>query len=121
MTAKVETIHDGEFILDIEETMSIDKATLITGQNLISGTVLGKITASGKYTQHNTAATDGSQTAVAILRSDIDATSVDKPCVIVARLAEVADARLTYMTGITAPNKTAAIAALLTQNIIVRT
>ena len=121
MTTKTETIHDGEFLLSAEETLSLEKVTLITGQNLLSGTVLGKITASGKYTQHNTGAADGSQTAVAILRSDIDATAADKPCVIVARLAEVADARLTYMTGITAPNKTAAITALATTNIIVRT
>lgn len=121
MTTKTETIHDGEFIIDIEDNLSLEKVMLITGQNLVSGTVLGKITASGKYTQHNTAAADGSQTAAAILRSDIDATSIDKPCVIVARLAEVADARLTYMTGITAPNKTAAIAALATTTIIVRT
>jgi hypothetical protein len=121
MATKLETFHDGEFILDQEENLSLEKVTLISGQNLLSGTVLGKITASGKYTRHNTGAADGSQTAAAILRSDCDASTADTACVIVARLAEVADARLIYMAGITAPNKTAAIAALATNNIIVRT
>lgn len=121
MTTKTETNHDAEFLLGSEENISLEKVTLITGQNLLAGTVLGKITASGKYTQHSTGAADGSQSALAILRSDCDATSIDKPCVVVARLAEVTDTKLIYMTGITAPNKTAAIAALLAQNIIVRT
>jgi hypothetical protein len=121
MTTKTEGNHDAEFILDSEENMSLEKVVLITGQNLLAGTVLGKITASGKYTQHATGAADGSQVASVILRSDCDATSIDKPCVVIARLAEVADSKLIYMTGITAPNKTAAIAALLTANIIVRT
>ena len=37
------------------------------------GTVLGKITASGKYTIANSANTDGSQTGSAILINDVDA------------------------------------------------
>lgn len=51
--------------------------TLITGQNLQRGTVLGRITASGKYTAATSAASDGSQNATAILAEDTDATSAD--------------------------------------------
>jgi head decoration protein D len=52
--------------------------TLITGQNLVRGAVLGKITASGKYNLSLSAAVDGSQTPDAILAEDCDATAADK-------------------------------------------
>lgn len=58
-----------------------DSITLITGQNLLRGTVLGKITASGKYTKSLSAAGDGSQTPAAILAIDCDATAADKTTV----------------------------------------
>jgi hypothetical protein len=120
MAIKTEGVYGAEFLLGDEHTMSCDKGTLISGQNLIVGTVLGKITASGKYTLHNNAATDGSEIASAILRNSTDASTADKPCTVVTRLAEVAGAKLIFKTGITAPNKAAAITALATQNIIVR-
>jgi hypothetical protein len=120
MTTKTEGVYGAEFLLSDEETMSYDKGTLISGQNLIVGTVLGKITASGKYTLHNNAASDGSEVACAILRNSTDATAGDTACTVVTRLAEVADAKLIFKTGITAPNKAAAITALALQHIIVR-
>lgn len=52
--------------------------TLISGQNLARGAVLGKITASGKYTLSLSASGDGSQTPVAILAADTDASGGDK-------------------------------------------
>lgn len=55
-------------------------ATLITGQNLVAGTVLGRITASGKYTGWTAGAADGSQVGAAVLCHDIDATAADKAC-----------------------------------------
>lgn len=57
-----------------------DSGTLITGQNLKRGAVLGKITASGKLTLVNSANTDGSQNPYAILAADTDATIADKIC-----------------------------------------
>ncbi|GAB4287288.1 MAG: hypothetical protein Kow0098_03600 [Ignavibacteriaceae bacterium] len=44
---------------------------------LIKGTVLGKVTATGKYVAYNDGNADGSQTAKCILADDIDATSED--------------------------------------------
>ena len=120
MTSKVEGIHSAEFLLDGDEEISRDKVTLILGQNLASGTVLGKITASSKYTLHDAAAVDGSQVATAILYDSVDATLVDTAVVIISRLAEVIDAKLIFKSGISAPNRTAAIVALATQNIISR-
>lgn len=52
--------------------------TLESGQNLTRGTLLGKITASGKYKISATGAGDGSETPSAILTSDTDASAGDK-------------------------------------------
>lgn len=55
--------------------------TLISGQNLTRGAVLGKITASGKYNLSLSAAADGSQTPDAILAEDTNASGGDKATV----------------------------------------
>lgn len=55
--------------------------TLVSGQNLTRGAVLGKITASGKYTLSASAAADGSQTPAAILAVDTNASGGDKATV----------------------------------------
>lgn len=52
--------------------------TLISGQNLTSGAVLGRITASGKLKLCDSAAGDGSNVPVAILCEAVDATAGDK-------------------------------------------
>ncbi|MGB9798003.1 MAG: head decoration protein [bacterium] len=52
--------------------------TIAQGYNLAAGTVLGKITASGKYGPYSASATDGRQTAVGILAEAVDATNGDK-------------------------------------------
>ena len=50
----------------------------ITGGTFLRGTVLGKITASGKYTKSVNTATDGSQNPVAILVDNVDASTTDQ-------------------------------------------
>ena len=54
------------------------KITVISGQNLVRGTVLGKITSGGKYNKSLSAAGDGSQTPDLILAEDCDASGGDK-------------------------------------------
>lgn len=54
------------------------KITVISGQNLMRGSVLGKITASGKYNLSLSAAADGSETPDLILAEDCDASGGDK-------------------------------------------
>jgi Bacteriophage lambda head decoration protein D len=54
-----------------------DTVTLISGQNLSRGAVLGQITASGKYTLSLSAASDGSQTPVAVLADTGNASGGD--------------------------------------------
>jgi len=59
-----------------------DGGTLISGQNLARGAVLGRITSSGKYTLSLSASSDGSQNPAAILAEATDASSADKACLI---------------------------------------
>jgi len=124
MSLLINTATEGtypfEVILSEGESISREKITLISGQNLKAGTVLGLITASGKYTLHDNAASDGSEAAAAVLLIDTNATSADASTLILARLAEVKGDLLVWESGISAPNKAAGIAALAAKNIIVR-
>lgn len=55
-----------------------DNVTIASGAGVVvRGSVLGKITASGKYIVSATAAVDGSQNPVAILADTVDATAAD--------------------------------------------
>lgn len=54
--------------------------TLITGQNLVAGAVVARITASGKLTAWVAAGTLGAQIAVGVLVNDCNATSADVVC-----------------------------------------
>lgn len=115
MALKTEGVRTLEFLLSDEESMSYDEVTLTVSAStaLKSGTVLGKITASGKYIAYSNGAVDGSQTAVAILRNESQAVNGDYKVAAITRLAEVQGSLL---TGIDAP----AIVELALVNIIVR-
>ena len=57
---------------------SREAITLVAGAgDLKTGTVLGKITASGKYTQFDQDASDGSEDAAGVLVLDADASGSD--------------------------------------------
>lgn len=109
-----ETKHTGEFLMWEAGTISREVVTLAAAAAALeAGTVLGKITASGKYVAYNNGASDGSEVAAAILYADAPDLAVDQKVTVVARLAEVNGA---VLTGIDTPGK-ADLAAL---NIIVR-
>ena len=57
------------------------KVTVLAGQVLLRGAVLGTITASGKAILSLAAATDGSETPDLILAEAVDATGGDAPAV----------------------------------------
>lgn len=101
---------------------SRDTAIINTGAGkLVSGTVLAKLTATGKYVPAAAAGSDGSQTAVAILVFPVDATSADAKAVIVSRRATVSHAGLTYGATINdATKRAAANGQLAATGIIVR-
>lgn len=109
----------GYLISEANGFRSREQITLTSG-DYSAGTVLGIVTASGSYTQFNPAATNGSETAVAVLFDNVDASTEDKPAVITARDAEVNSNLLEWIDGITDAQKTAAAAALATAGIIIR-
>lgn len=93
-----------------------------TAQTIKVGTVLGKVTATGKYRVSLSASSDGSQTPVGVYIADglglsgdlVLAASTDTKALILARgPAVVADAGLTLGTGITAAVAKAALQALV--------
>lgn len=80
---------------------------------LVPGTVLGKITASGKYVLHDVALANGAQTAAAILGHRIDATAADVRTVATVNGPAVINGNdLTLKAGIIAADRTAALNAL---------
>ncbi len=55
---------------------------IVTGGSYTAGTVMGRITANGKFKNYDASATDGSEEPVGILLEDVDATDAD----VVARI-----------------------------------
>ena len=87
---------------------------------LRAGTVLGRVTATGKLKPFAPAATDGTQTAAAILWEGCDATAEDVRRTITARDSEVHANVLTFAAGTTDVQKTAAMANLAALGIVGR-
>lgn len=76
-------LSEGDFHYSRETVM------IASGAGILSpGSVLGRITASGKYTLSPDTGDDGSQTAAAILLYPVDATSADQQAVVVTRHAQ---------------------------------
>ncbi|KWN77066.1 head decoration protein [Burkholderia stagnalis] len=75
---------------------------------------------SGKYKPFDPANTDGSQIPSGILFATKDVTTADKPCAVVARLAEVNASELVWPTGMSAAAITAALAQLKAIGILPR-
>lgn len=104
MAALTEGRHAAEFIVsEANGSRSRAVVTIASGENLAAGTVLGKVTAGGKYVAHNKANTPaGSGTALAVLYAAVDASGGDAEGVVIARDAEVDGGALTYDSAATA-------------------
>ncbi|WP_395661514.1 major capsid protein [Aestuariivirga sp.] len=91
MTVLMETRHPGEFILsEANGQRSREAITIASGAGIIAaGTVLGKITASGKYFASAVGASDGSQVPAAIAIYGADASAADVSVSAIVRDAEV--------------------------------
>jgi hypothetical protein len=94
--------------------------TVISGQNLARNTVLGRITASGKYTAWTTGAADGSQNAAGILLDPVNASAGDQPGVAIVRNALFSRSNLVFSGSPTDPQKATAIAALEALGVVPR-
>lgn len=110
--------HAGEFLIsELDGHGSRDNITVVSGQVLVAGAVLGK--ASGKYKNYDNQAVDGSQAAAGILYDNCDATAGDTPAVIINMDAEVNGNLLAWGTE-TGSDETAGIADLLALGIKIR-
>ena len=97
MANLTEGIHNGEFLLsEGNGYFSREKVTLKATASVIkSGTLMGKVTATGYYAPYADAASDGTQTAVGVLYHDAPINTGTQAGVLIVRQAEVAEARLT--------------------------
>lgn len=122
MVAKTDHLGAGAFIKsEANGDLSRETVTIASGNGkLLAGTVLGKITASGKYKPYDNDAADGTQTAAAILVYDVDATSADVAAVVIVRLAEVWTSRLQWAASVLLAEKAPAYVELAAANVIVR-
>jgi hypothetical protein len=85
------TYRPAEFVLSEASGQRSRENITVTqaGTALASGTVLGKITASGKYIPYSNAASDGSEVAAGILYSPLAAATGDAKAVGFVRDCEV--------------------------------
>ena len=89
--------QSGAFVLsEADFFRSRDQVTVAQSGPLSNGTVLGQITATGKYVASSSTATDGSEIASAVLWEDIDATLSDVLASVISRDAEVLASSLAY-------------------------
>lgn len=110
MTTLTETLHAGGFIVsEANGTRSRDTVTILGGSGgaglVKAGTVLGKITSSGKYVPSPATGADGSEAAVAVLFDDVDATDADAAGVVVNADAEVRKSDLLYDASVNTDNE----------------
>ena len=123
MTTLTEGKHAGGFLVgEVLRDFTRETVTIASGAGTLApGTVLGKITASGKYLASAVGGTDGSQTAMGIALYGCDATARDVGVAAITRDAEVNGKILTYHPDRDqAAEKTAAQADLAAFGIIVR-
>ena len=103
MTTLTEGRHTGGFIVwEAARNYCREVVTIATGGAnpvLEPGTVLGKITASGKYAPHDPAAVDGAETAVAVLWGKADATTADVDAVALLRGPAIVNSNDLVITG----------------------
>lgn len=101
--------------------ISRDDDTLAAGSGIVvTGTVLGQVTATGKFKPLAPAASDGTQTAAAIILETADARTADQTVVNLKRHAQVVLQGLIWPVGINATQQTAALAALENRGIVAR-
>ena len=121
MTTLNEATHPGGFLVwEAFRDYTRETITVAAG-TLEPGTVLGKITASGKYAAHDPAAVDGTETAVAVLWGKVDASGGDAPAVAVVRGPVIVNRHDLVFAGTTSEGEIAAAhTALLAAGILVR-
>lgn len=95
--ALFESRHTGEFLIsEASGTRSREEVTIDASAGaMVAGTVVSKLTASGKYVAYDDVGTDGSEVAAGVLYAAVSDLAVDQKAVVIVRDAEVAENRLT--------------------------
>jgi hypothetical protein len=120
--ALIEGKHTGEFLVsEANGTRTRATGTVLSGQDLVVGELVGIETASGKYVAYDPAGTIvGSDTVAGICFAEVDASLADVANqVFIVRDAEVRGSDLTYNEAV-AGTVTAEVAGLKALGIIVR-
>ena len=100
---------------------SRDLATVAAGQQLSLGTVVGLETTTNKLHALDPTATDGTEVAIGVLATDVDATLIDvDDAILISRHAIVASAAIIWPAGITAAEQATAISQLKTLGVLIR-
>ena len=122
MPTLTEPLNLGDLLkYEASNLYSRDRVTVAAGQNLPLGTVLGIVTASGKYKQLDPSTDDGSQVAAGVLLQGCDASLLERDDgLVVSRHAIVADHALQWPEAITAAEKALAIAQLKALGVLIR-
>ena len=120
MTTFTQGVEHNEFLISEangKQSREVVTVLIASAAKYQSGTVLGKVTASGKYVKYSNAASDGSETAVCVLMTPLmDGVNGDQKAVVLMRNAEVAGSMLNNGAGL----DTAGVADLLARGILVR-
>lgn len=121
MTTLTEGRHAGGFLVwEAFRDYTRETITIASG-SLAPGTVLGKVTASGKFAAHDPDAVDGTETAVAVLWGKADASAGDAPAVALVRGPAIINRHELVFAGTPSEGEIdAAHAALLAAGILVR-
>lgn len=120
-------IHDtkvraGEhLIFEVHPSLCRKSGLLLAGKKYVTGTVLGKITASKKLVEWDPAASDGSQNVEGVLYAERDAATADAKCVYHRALTVMLPSKLTWKAGLTDAQKQAGLAQLEAKNICMST
>lgn len=120
--SKTEGRHTADFIRSeangfrSRETVTIADSSAV----LEPGTVLGIVTASGKYAPIEIGASDGTQNSVAVLYARVNVDGADAKGVVVIRDAEMIAGQLIWPGGITDNEKAAEVAKLATSGLVAR-
>lgn len=115
MATVYEGRHAGEFLLsEANFHRSRDNIVIESGSGVVeAGTLLGKVTTTGKYKPATATGTDGGQTAAAICFRTVDATSADVAVAAITRDAEVKGPALVYGSSLNDDTKKGAARAQL--------
>lgn len=128
MPVLTEGAHPFEFVLSVANGhRSFENALIKDGEGVLAaGTVIGVVTSGntneiGRYRAATPGRSDGSQTSVGVLCTNVDASSGDQPCVVLVRDAEVNAHMLKWSATLDTPaERETALTSLASKGIIAR-